>query len=117
VDHWERGPDDDDKEKMSMRTNSTTPGPRPQDGPPLISAGPDPWQREHELSEAILTLLIACSRYGDGDASIRSTEDRLALIQHVTLLLADQVAVRVRCLRGKGAASAFRKALGRRGRK
>ena len=29
-----------------------------------VSAGPDPFQREHEIANALLTLLIALSRFG-----------------------------------------------------
>jgi hypothetical protein len=78
------------------------------------SAGLDPWQREYELSAAILTLMVACSRYGTSDVKPRETEDRLATLQHVTLLVANEVTERVRNIHGKPAAAAFRKALGRR---
>jgi hypothetical protein len=74
----------------------------------------DPGQREHELSEALVTLLIAASRFGDDNDAVRPTADRLDLVAHVTLLVAHEVAERVRALRGKEAAAAFRKALGQR---
>jgi hypothetical protein len=73
-----------------------------------VSGGLDPFQREHELADAIVTLLIACSRYGSKD-----DDGRLDLLAHVTLLVAHAVAERVRDLRGIKAGAAFRKALGR----
>jgi hypothetical protein len=48
----------------------------------------DPAQREHELSEAILTLMVAASRYGGSDTPPRPTAKRLATLQHVTVLVA-----------------------------
>ena len=70
-----------------------------------MSANLDPFQREHELADAIVTLMIASSRYAaDGD---RPTCSR------ITLLVAHAVAERVRDLRGSGG-SRIRKALGRR---
>ena len=74
----------------------------------------DPWQREHELSEAVLTLMVAASRYGGGDKRPRPTAKRLATLQHITLLVAHGVAERVHNVLGARAAAAFRKALGRR---
>jgi hypothetical protein len=78
------------------------------------SAGLDPFQCEHELADAIVTLLIACSRYGNSDEQARDTAERFATLQHVTVLVAHEVAGRVRDLRGEDAAAAFRRALGRR---
>jgi hypothetical protein len=74
-----------------------------------VSAGLDPFQREHELADAIVTLMIGASRYGSKD-----DDGRLDLLAHVTLLVAHTVAERVRDLRGIKAGAAFRKALGRR---
>ena len=68
----------------------------------------DPGQREHELADALLTLLIACSRYGINDKRPCSTADRLETIERVTHLVADQVAERIRNLRGQQAADQFR---------
>jgi hypothetical protein len=62
----------------------------------------------------VLTLVVAASRYGGGDTRARPTAKRLATLQHVTLLVAHEVAERVRALRGNEAAAAFRRALGRR---
>jgi hypothetical protein len=79
-----------------------------------VSAGLDPFQREHELADAIVTLMIAASRYGDSDEQARDTAERFATLQHVTVLVARDVAERVHALGGKDAAAAFRKTLGRR---
>jgi hypothetical protein len=77
-----------------------------------VGGGPDSFQREHEMCDALLTLLIAHSRYG------ASTDaDRLPLIQHIVTLLAHEVGERVERIRGKDAARAFRKALSRKGPK
>ena len=78
-----------------------------------VSAGLYPWQREHELAEAILGLMIAISRYGANDDKARDTAERLASLEHITLLVASGVAERVRKLHGKQAETALRKALGR----
>jgi hypothetical protein len=78
------------------------------------SGGLDPFQREHELADAILTLMIACSRYGAGDDKPRETGDRLATLEHITGLVTDEVAERVCHLRGKQAATRFRAQLRRR---
>ena len=86
-----------------MKTRSTR-------RPPRADANTDPGQREHELSDALTTLLIAVSRYGG-----RSDADRLELIQHLTVLLAHGIADRVRLMCGTEAASAFRKALAGKG--
>ena len=74
-----------------------------------VSAGPDAFMREHEMADSILRLLIAHSRYG-----ANTDADRLPLIQHVTVLLAHEVAERVERIRGNDAARAFRRALARR---
>ena len=75
-----------------------------------VSAGPDPFQREQEMCDALLRTLIAHSRYG------ASTDaDRLPLIEHIVVLLAHEVAERVHNINGKDAAKAFRKALSRKG--
>jgi hypothetical protein len=77
---------------------------------PAPSGGLDPFQREHEMCDALLRLLISHSRYGaDSDG------ERLPLIQHIVVLLAYEVAERVERMRGKDAAKAFRKALARKG--
>jgi hypothetical protein len=76
--------------------------------PPMISAGLDPWQREHEMADALLRLLIAHSRYG-----VERDADRLGLMQHIVVLLAQEVAERVERLLGKDAARAFRRCLAR----
>jgi hypothetical protein len=62
------------------------------------------------MSDALVTLLIALSRYG-----ARSDDQRLPLIQHITVLLAHEVGERVERIRGKDAAKAFRRALARKG--
>ena len=67
-------------------------------------------QREHELADAVLTLLIAgLSRLGSKDDA-----DRLAVLEQVAQHLADGVAERVCALRGVEAGQQFRKALARR---
>ena len=66
-------------------------------------------QREHELADAVLTLLIAVSRFGSKDDA-----DRLAVLEQVAQHLADGVAERVCALRGVEAGQQFRKALARR---
>jgi hypothetical protein len=92
--------------------DGSTAGTAGQDiNPPRADANVEPWQREFELADAVLTLLIAASRCGG-----RSDADRDAILQHVTVLVAARVAERVHRLRGKEAAAALRKALGRRGR-
>ena len=59
-----------------------------------VSAGPEPFQREHEMCDALLRLLIAHSRYGaNNDADLA-----LELMPHI-----------------KDAAKAFRRALSRKG--
>jgi hypothetical protein len=75
-----------------------------------VTAGLDPFQREHEIADALLTLLIAHSRYG-----VSRDADRLGLIAHITILLAHEVGERVHNINGKDAARAFRKALARKG--
>ena len=75
---------------------------------PRADANAEPWQREHELANAVVTLLIAVSRYGG-----RSDADRLAVLQHIALV-AYELAERVRDVRGVAGAAAFRRALGRR---
>jgi hypothetical protein len=77
-----------------------------------VSGGLDPCQREHE--HAILTLMIAASRYGASDEQLRDTSERLDALRHITALIAHEVVERVHHLRGMAAAAAFRKALGRR---
>src|SRR5262245_4193640 len=69
----------------------------------------EPFQREHELAGALLTLAIATTRYGS-----RNDNQRLALLQHVIVLLAHEVGERVEHLHGKDAAKALRKSLARR---
>jgi hypothetical protein len=72
--------------------------------------GRDPWQREHEMCEGLLRLLIAHSRF-----AVRPNADRLGLIAHITILLAHEVAERVHNINGKDAAKSFRRALARKG--
>jgi hypothetical protein len=69
----------------------------------------DPFQREHEMCDALLRTLIAHSRY-----AVRRNADRLGLVAHITILLAHAVAQRVHNINGKDAANAFRRALARR---
>jgi hypothetical protein len=60
------------------------------------------------MCDALVTLLIAHSRYGaDTDAG------RLPLIQHIVVLLAHEIGERVERILGRDAAKAFRKALAR----
>jgi hypothetical protein len=80
----------------------------PQASAQALNSRLDPFQREHEMADGILRLLIAHSRYGAS-----SDADRLPLIQHVVVLLAHEVGERVHNMRGKDAAKAFRKALAR----
>jgi hypothetical protein len=81
-----------------------------QDGRALPrSAGRDPFQRESELADAVLRLLVAHSRYG-----VSTDAGRIALVAHITVLLAHKIAKRVEQLRGQDAARAFRRALARR---
>jgi len=95
------------------RLKSTTAAPLAQVSCALpVSAGPDPFQREHEIADALVTLLIAHSRYG-----VANDADRLGLIQHITIIVAHEVGERVERMHGKDAAKAFRKALGRKGPK
>lgn len=68
----------------------------------------DPGQREHELADALTTLLIAVSRYGSSARKPRDTKARLDTLQHVTILVADGVTERVAAIGGKRAAAAFR---------
>jgi hypothetical protein len=75
-----------------------------------LSAGPEPFQREHEYADALLRLLIAHSRYGASNDA-----NRLGLVQHVAILLVRAITERVERVRGKQAAKEFRKALARRG--
>ena len=75
-----------------------------------VSAGLDPFQRVHEMCGALLTLLVAHSRY-----ATNADADRLGLIQHIVVLLAHEVGERVHHINGKDAAKAFRKALARKG--
>ena len=75
-----------------------------------VSAGPDPFQREHEIANALLTLLIAHRRFG-----VARDADPLPLIQHIVALLTHEISERVERMRGKDAARAFRKALARKG--
>jgi hypothetical protein len=77
-----------------------------------VSAGPEPFQREHEMCDALLRTVIAHSRYAS-----RTDADRLGLIAHITILLAHEVAERVHNINGKDAARAFRKALARTGQR
>jgi hypothetical protein len=72
----------------------------------------DPNQREHELADALLTLIIALSRYGDNDqqAQLRA---RLAVIAAIAVQIADEVAARIGKLEGEAAAQQFRGRLGR----
>jgi hypothetical protein len=74
----------------------------------------DPRQREHELSEALTSFLIAVSRYGGNNTRPRLTAKRLDSLQHITVLVAHAIAERVHNISGKKAAAGFRKALGRR---
>jgi hypothetical protein len=80
----------------------------------VVNVGLDPFQREYELADAIVTLFIACSRYGNSNKQARDTAERFVTLQHVTVLVAHEVAERVYAVRGKDAAAAFRKVLGRR---
>jgi hypothetical protein len=68
----------------------------------------DPEQREHELADAMLTLLIAVSRYGSGDKRPRPTAKRLATLEQVTALVAAGVGERIRAVRGKKTAANVR---------
>ena len=91
------------------RLKSTTAAPSAQVPCAIpVSAGPDPFQREHEIADALVTLLIAHSRYGAG-----SDADRLGLIMHITIIIAHEIGERVARLRGNDAARAFRRALAR----
>jgi hypothetical protein len=74
----------------------------------------DPDQREHELVEALVTLLIAVSRYGADDKHARPTANRLVVITEIAALLANRVAERAAAIDGKSAAKALRSAPGRR---
>jgi hypothetical protein len=73
----------------------------------------DPGQREHELSEALVTLIIAVSRYGQDDVTPRPTADRLASLERIAILVAEGVEERIANISGAAAARAFRKELGR----
>lgn len=75
-----------------------------------VSAGPDPFMREHEMCDALLRTLIAHSRY-----ATNADADRLGLVAHITLLLAHEVGERLHNMRGKDAGRAFRRALSRKG--
>ena len=75
----------------------------------------DPGQREHELADALVTLIIAVSRYGGSARKPRDTKARLATLQHVTILVADGVAERVGAIGGRRAAAAFRARLSNNG--
>jgi len=69
----------------------------------------DPGQRDHELAKALVTLLIAVSRYGTNDKHARPTVERLAVITEIATLLADGVAERISAISGEQAAADFRK--------
>jgi hypothetical protein len=73
----------------------------------------DPGQREHELVDALVTLLIAVSRYGNDDANVRPIAERLATIAYITALIADDVARRIGNINGKEAERAFRRRFSR----
>jgi hypothetical protein len=86
--------------------------------PPPVSGGTlDPGQREYELADALMTLVIAVSRYNNSAAVDRATPtaERLVFLRRLTTLLAQGVAERVEKLEGKPAAAEFRKGLGKRG--
>ena len=94
--------------------NPTLPTGRPRGQAPNsprampISDGPDEFQREHEMCDALLRLLIAHSRY-----ATNSDAERLPLVAHIVVLLAHEIAERVHNINGKEAGRAFRKALAR----
>jgi hypothetical protein len=69
---------------------------------------PDPFQREHEIADALTRLLIAHSRYGAD-----SDPERLPLIERITILLAQAIGERVESIRGKQAGREFREMLAR----
>ena len=71
----------------------------------------DPGQREPELSDALLTLLIAMSRYAGGNKRARPTAARLATMAEVAVRIANGVAERIGKLNGKDAAKEFRRRL------
>jgi hypothetical protein len=56
----------------------------------------DPGQLEHELSEALITLIIAVSRYGRDDDAPRSTVDRIASLEQIVKLVTDGIEERSR---------------------
>jgi hypothetical protein len=71
----------------------------------------DPAQREHEVAEALLTLLIAVSRYGTRKP--RKTKARTASLERIVALVVAGVEERVRNIRGNKTATDFRTRLGR----
>jgi hypothetical protein len=71
----------------------------------------DPGQREHDLSEALITLIIAASRYGRDDNAPRSTVDRIASLEQIVALVADGIEERIRNIRGDKAAARIRRKL------
>jgi hypothetical protein len=72
----------------------------------------DPGQREYELAEAIMTLIVAASRYAGGNKRPRPTSARLYTMAEITALLADGTAERIGKIKGKAAAKKFRKRIG-----
>jgi hypothetical protein len=88
-----------------VTTDRSTPRPPTQDTV-RADANVDQGQREYELADAVLTLLIAASRYsGASDA------DRIIVLKRVTKLVARSVAERARNIATKhrtAAASVWR---------
>jgi hypothetical protein len=68
----------------------------------------DPNQRDHELGEALLTLLIAISRYGNNEKVARPTPARLATMEELAVLIVNGVAARLRKIAGEQAEARFR---------
>jgi hypothetical protein len=73
----------------------------------------DPHQAEHELAEAIITLLIAVSRYGTNDRRARPTAKRLATIEHIAMLVVGEIAEHIDNINGKTAARRFKARIGK----
>ena len=68
-------------------------------------------QREHELAEALITLLIAVSRYGSRKPC--KAKVRLCSLERIVAQVVDGVEERVRNIRDDKAAAGFRARVGR----